>query len=102
MEIHAGAQQTFKCHECNKDFDHVSNYRRHKALHENKEMFACWECDRAFPMRDYLDNHLEAVHGVQKHVCPTCNVAFPSKNLLIAHMKVHIVSETGKSTFVFS
>lgn len=91
LEVHTGVKQAFQCSECNKTFDDVSNYRRHKTLHENREMFACWECDRAFPMRDYLDNHMETVHGVKKHVCPTCSESFSSKTLLTAHFKTHIV-----------
>ena len=59
----SNTQIEYKCEQCDKNFESVSNLNNHiKKFHENQELNRCTYCARLFPSEQLLNMQVIAVH----------------------------------------
>ena len=87
--------QIYKCHICEKTFNHKGHFNRHNiSVHLEEKNYKCEECDKCFSTNWHLKRHNNDVHkGIKKFGCPECPENFAQIENLERHIK------RGKHTF---
>ncbi|WP_330925525.1 C2H2-type zinc finger protein [Candidatus Sororendozoicomonas aggregata] len=97
MQIHAGADQKFKCPHCDKLFYRTDRYRIHVRNHTGERPFPCLHpgCGKAFTTNRDLIQHRAQVHmGERRFKCQHCQKSFKRST----HLKVHIKTVHGETS----
>ena len=74
------------CHTCRKNFNSISDARRHaKEVHKPKK-FKCPNCGETFTRQESLTRHVATIHDkTAKEVCSICEVEFVNQDSLRRH-----------------
>lgn len=91
--IHRIENSTFKCPDCDKDFNRQDNLDSHILwVHQWVDNIKCKDCRNSFKRLEDLHRHKKAksdAEGNPKNVCGKCKTKFCTPRLLNAHMKKH-------------
>ena len=90
--------QMYKCHICEKTFNHKGTFDRHiKTVHLEEKNYKCEECDKHFSSNWLLKRHKNDVHKrLKKYGCPECPENYAQVDNLERHIK------RGKHTFEYT
>ncbi|KAJ1132842.1 hypothetical protein NDU88_011143 [Pleurodeles waltl] len=81
----------FKCSECFKTFNHISNLIVHQRIHTGDKTYGCHECGKHFSQRTSLMVHLRTHTGEMPYQCMQCKRCFRQQSNLIYHLKSRTV-----------
>ncbi|KAG8223548.1 hypothetical protein J437_LFUL004422 [Ladona fulva] len=79
---------TFKCEECEANFDTASNLRRHLRSHKTHTC-NIYGCKEKFSKWTELLKHVKAVHPLE-YICDVCGLKFKVKGNLRQHVRTHM------------
>ncbi|XP_075210748.1 zinc finger and BTB domain-containing protein 41-like isoform X1 [Lycorma delicatula] len=86
---HTNSDKNFTCPYCQKKFDCVSTFEKHKEIHIGGWPFTCKICHKGFPFHHLLEAH-STFHKTETFTCDACDKKCVSRYKLKVHMKVHI------------
>ncbi|XP_069496967.1 zinc finger protein Xfin-like isoform X2 [Ambystoma mexicanum] len=81
----------FKCSECFKTFNHISNLIVHQRIHTGDKTYRCHECAKYFSQRTSLMVHMRTHTGEMPYQCMQCRRCFRQQSNLIYHLKSRTV-----------
>lgn len=115
IQVHLKNGAPYKCKKCNKNINHISNFKRHIRVHTGEKLHECGICMLSFNTSWQLKIHQERAHQNinryslkrKKFVCDKCEKSFYDNGHLHEHLKFHGVREfdcqdCGKSYFTKS
>ncbi|TSL82473.1 Zinc finger imprinted 3 [Bagarius yarrelli] len=89
LHIHNGVR-LYHCAECNKQFCHLVNYRRHLRAHAQAPGIRCIVCTARFPTQEDLQQHLDTNHFEDKfYQCDLCKRIFTNMAKCRKHVQSH-------------
>ena len=74
------------CHVCKHQFNRLSHYQDHVAMHSCEKPFKCSICDEGFSRADSLRDHTRIHTGNKPHKCDVCGARFSRLQTLKRHM----------------
>lgn len=94
MDTHA-VEKKYLCDTCGSKFFCSGSLRKHKALHDDKDIrYRCEICNKSYKTKESLNDHLKAHQGRFDHACDLCDNAYVRKDKLIRHrLKIHNIKE---------
>ena len=87
VSTNSGADRSFQCDQCNKQYSHKSHLNQHIASVHDGKKHECDHCKKQFSHRSSLKVHIDAVHEGTKFDCDMCDKTFTQKNSLKIHIK---------------
>ncbi|OXA39269.1 zinc finger protein 888-like [Folsomia candida] len=82
-------EKSFTCSVCGKGFIHLSNFKQHQLIHQDKatrKEFLCKICPQTFLSRQGVAYHARVFHENQKYSCDKCCKKFVTTSTLKRHM----------------
>ncbi|KAK1128445.1 hypothetical protein K0M31_002909 [Melipona bicolor] len=97
LEIHMAKHNpvVYKCSECDKSFENLKKFKRHKSYHEKAKQYPCSisGCNKVFKKWLLLYTHVKNQHLVNVLVsdckCTKCGKTFSNKNHVKIHSQIH-------------
>ena len=92
----------FRCHKCSREFNQLSNLRRHERIHSEVTRYTCQFCDKAFKYINSWRYH-EGIHKGELLKCEKCGAARRSRAGILRHKCTGVDGDknTVKITSIF-
>jgi len=89
MKVHSTSKY-YTCPICSAGFDHTAAMREHSFVHANANgTYNCPECDKVFSEFLVLKKHMKNLHTHLQFPCEQCGKVFPRADKLRLHMLRH-------------
>ena len=89
-------EKPYKYPSCDKSFNKIGQYNRHKRIHTREKPLLCPTCGKLFSLLGDFNRHQRVHTGEKPYECPTCGKLFSCFANCKRHQRIH----TGEKPFL--